>query len=158
MRVLIFVCCLLSFSVFAQSSKQIAQIKSVNEFMDQWHKDAANADTAFFEKIAPDGIYIGTDKGELWKRDEFKEWAKPFFKRKSAWDFKPLSRNIYFSDDGKYAWLDELLDTWMGVCRSSGVLHKKGKSWEIKHYQLSVTLPNDLAKDFIKMVEDFEQK
>ena len=126
--------------------------------MDQCHKDAANADTLFFDKMAKNGIYIGTDKSELWTRDEFKKWAKPFFDRKKAWDFKATSRNIYFSDDQRYAWFDELLDTWMGVCRSSGVLKRKGSSWEIEHYQLSVTLPNDITKDFINMVKEYEKK
>lgn len=143
-----------SFYMHAQD-KTIIQI---NQFVDQWHKDAANADTAYFDKMASNGIYIGTDKTELWARDEFKKWASPFFKRKSAWDFKATSRNVYLSDNKKMAWFDELLDTWMGPCRASGVLKKKGKSWEICHYQLSVTLPNDLTKDFIKMVKDFEKK
>ncbi|MCD6066407.1 MAG: hypothetical protein K0S33_1233 [Bacteroidetes bacterium] len=149
---------------FAQSKKTTASkvevnvTKEVNAFMDQWHQDAANADTVYFSKMAPDGIYIGTDKSELWKRDEFKKWSKPFFDKGKAWDFKATSRNVYFSEDGKYAWFDELLDTWMGVCRSSGVLHRKNATWEIKHYQLSVTLPNDITKDFIKMVNEYEKK
>ena len=150
-----------SFSnVLAQKidKKTEALTKDINTFMDQWHKDAANADTIFFDKMAPNGIYIGTDKTEIWKRDEFKKWAKPFFLRKSAWNFKATQRNVYFSDDKKYAWFDEQLDTWMGVCQSSGVLKRKGKTWEIEHYQLSVTLPNDVTKDFIKMVKEYEKK
>lgn len=134
------------------------QKKEINQFMDNWHLFAANADTLFFEMMAPNGVYIGTDKTEIWKRDEFKKWAMPFFKRKSAWDFKAIKRNIYFSNDTKYAWFDEQLDTWMGVCQSSGVLKRVGKTWQIEHYQLSVTLPNDITKDFIKMVKDYEKK
>ncbi|HEY1039954.1 MAG TPA: nuclear transport factor 2 family protein [Bacteroidia bacterium] len=130
----------------------------INTFMDQWHRDAANADTVYFDKMAANGIYIGTDKSEIWTRDEFKRWSKPFFDKKKAWDFKALKRNIYFSDDQKYAWFDEQLDTWMGVCQSSGVLHRKGSAWEIEHYQLSVTLPNDVTKEFIKMVKEYEKK
>ena len=132
--------------------------KEINDFMNQWHKDAANADTVFFDKMAENAVYIGTDKNELWTRTEFKKWAKPFFERKSAWDFKPTQRNIYFSDDKNYAWFDELLDTWMGVCRSSGVVKRKNNTWEISHYQLSVTIPNDAVKDFIKLVSAFEKK
>jgi hypothetical protein len=163
-RIALLLLCICGLASFAQKKKSIAAkdtaslAKEVNTFMNQWHKDAANADTVFFSKMAPDGIYIGTDKSELWKRDEFKKWAKPFFDRKKAWDFKAISRNVYFSEDASYAWFDELLDTWMGVCRSSGVLHRKGNSWEIKHYQLAVTLPNDITKDFIKMVQEYESK
>jgi len=154
---------LISINTFSQkksssASKEESIKKEINQFMDNWHLFAANADTLFFEMMAPNGVYIGTDKTEIWKRDEFKKWAMPFFKRKSAWDFKAIKRNIYFSDDKKYAWFDEQLDTWMGVCQSSGVLKRKGKTWEIEHYQLSVTLPNDVTKDFIKLVKDYEKK
>ncbi len=31
----------------------------------------------------------------------------------------------------------------MGTCRGSGVLEKKENSWKIKHYVLSVAIPND---------------
>ncbi len=150
---------LFSLTSLAQINKKDSLLKNeINLFMDNWHLFATNVDTLFFEMIAPNGIYIGTDKTEIWKRDEFKKWAMPFFKRKSAWDFKAIKRNIYFSDDKKYAWFDEQLDTWMGVCQSSGVLKRKGKTWQIEHYQLSVTLPNDVTKDFIKLVKDYEKK
>ena len=46
--------------------------KQVNAFVDAWHDDAANARMAYFDKIAPDGVYIGTDRTELWRRDAFK--------------------------------------------------------------------------------------
>lgn len=130
----------------------------INLLVDKWHLCAAKADTLFFDMMSDDGVYIGTDKTEYWTRDEFKKWAKPFFLRKSAWDFKAIKRNIYFSSDKKTAWFDEQLDTWMGVCQSSGVLVKQGKLWKISHYQLSITLPNDLTKNFIKMVQEFEAK
>ena len=150
---------LFSLTSLAQKNKKDSLLKNeINLFMDNWHLFATNVDTLFFEMIAPNGIYIGTDKTEIWKRDEFKKWAMPFFKRKSAWVFKAIKRNIYFSDDKKYAWFDEQLDTWMGVCQSSGVLKRKGKTWQIEHYQLSVTLPNDVTKDFIKLVKDYEKK
>jgi len=34
----------------------------INAFVDEWHQDAAHARPAYFDTIAPDGIYIGTDK------------------------------------------------------------------------------------------------
>jgi hypothetical protein len=34
----------------------------INAFVDEWHDDAAHARPAYFDKIASDGIYIGTDK------------------------------------------------------------------------------------------------
>ena len=44
---------------------------SVNTFMDDWHKLASNADVAYFDKIAKNGIYIGTDATVLWSKDVF---------------------------------------------------------------------------------------
>lgn len=125
----------------------------INSFINQWHSDAANADTAYFSKIAQNGVYIGTDKTEIWNKNEFQAWSKKYFDSGKAWSFKTISRNIYLSDNKDYAWFDELLDTQMGVCRSSGVLKRTETAWEITHYQLSVTLPNELMNDFIELVK-----
>ena len=37
----------------------------------------------------------------------------------------------------------------MGTCRGSGVLEKKDKKWKIKHYVLSVEIPNDDVQTII---------
>lgn len=127
---------------------------SVNHFVDQWHRDAAKADLAYFDKMAPVGAYLGTDPTENWTTSEFREWAGKYFKDGKTWDFKPLERTIYQSEDGRYVWFDELLDTWMGVCRGSGVLSAKGDSWQIEHYHLSMTIPNALTLKVIEMLEN----
>ena len=126
--------------------------------MDQWHKDAANADPVYFDKMAPNGIYIGTDKTEIWTRDQFKVWAKPFFDRKKAWAFTAIKRNVYFSQDKNYAWFDEQLDTQMGICQASGVIRRTAAGFEIEHYQLSLAVPNPLMDQFTKAVREFEAK
>lgn len=124
----------------------------VNEVMNAWHKAAATADEdVFFGSMTAEGIYIGTDKTELWLRDEMAEWAQKYFERDSAWDFKTIERNVYANASGDTAWFDEKLDTWMGVCRSSGVLEKTSGAWKIAHYHLSVTVDNDLIQDFLKL-------
>ena len=94
----------------------------VNNFIDNWHKAAAEADAmTFFGSMCEDGIYIGTEAGERWLRDELKEWSKKYFERESAWNFKSTAREIYFSDNMDIAWFEERLDTQMGVCHGSGV-------------------------------------
>ncbi len=128
-------------------------IASVNSFIDDWHNDASNADVAYFDKIAADGIYIGTDATELWTKDEFYLWSQKYFEKGKAWSFITIERNIYFSDDKQYAWFDELLNTGMGVCRASGVLLRNGDSWEIKHYHLSVAIPNEKMKEVKGVIE-----
>lgn len=125
---------------------------TIDQLINKWHQSAAVADEdVFFGFFAPDGIYIGTDKSEYWTPQELKEWSKKFFDRDSAWDFKPLNRHIYFSHDGSVAWFDEHLDTWMGTCKGSGVLEKINDEWMLKHYDLSIAVPNEKVQDFLKL-------
>jgi hypothetical protein len=128
--------------------------REINALMDNWHKAAATADeTIFFGSMTADAIYIGTDASERWLRDELKEWSKEYFSRDSAWSFTPMSRNITFSEDYATAWLDELLDTWMGPCRSTAVLAKMDDGWKIKYYHLSIAVPNDAVNDYLKIIK-----
>ncbi len=120
-------------------------IKTVLNF---WHKNAAEANFEnYFNSMSDKSIFIGTDASENWSLQEFKDFSKPFFDQGKAWDFTPLERNIYVYDNGELAWFDELLDTWMGVCRGSGVVIKNEGNWEIEHYVLSLTIPNDNIQD-----------
>lgn len=120
------------------------EIHTIDSLMNAWHHAAAIADEdAFFGRMTEDGIYIGTDPTERWLRDELKEWSKEYFKRETAWAFTPLSRNIIYTPGAQIAWLDELLDTWMGVCRSTAILKKMENEWMIVHYHLSIAIPND---------------
>ncbi|NOQ91343.1 MAG: hypothetical protein GQ552_01345 [Flavobacteriaceae bacterium] len=143
----IFILC--SVSLFSQNNREV---KSVNMVMNQWHKDVAAADfDAYFNKMTTNSIFIGTDVSEVWSKKQFEAFAKPYFKKKKTWDFTPMDRNIYFSKDLKTAWFDEILNTWMGLCRGSGVLIKEKNSWKIVHYVLSVTVPNDDIKVIIEV-------
>lgn len=126
--------------------------KEINVFMDSWHRAAAKADEKnFFGSMDSVSIYLGTDKTENWTKPVFEKWSAGQFKQEVAWDFKPYDRRIYFSKDREYAWFDELLDTWMGVCRGSGVLHWQNGKWKIKHYNLAVTIANEKIDKFIKI-------
>ena len=121
-----------------------ASITTIDSLVNLWHQAAAKADEdAFFGRMTGDGIYIGTDATERWLRDELREWSKEYFKKETAWDFKPLSRNITIGPGGQMAWFDELLDTWMGTCRSTGIMERFDGEWKIIYYHLSIALPND---------------
>lgn len=136
-----------------------ALTRQVNAFIDEWHDDAANARQAYFDKMAKDGVYIGTDRTELWVRDDFKAWAKKYFERKSAWSFKATRRNVYASPDKSVIWFDELLDTPnMGPCMASGVLRKTAKGFEIVHYQLSMAVPNEAAGQVTRLIGEHSKK
>ncbi len=130
--------------------------QEINDLMDAWHKAAAEADEdVFFDQtMTEDAIYLGTDASERWLRDELKEWSKKYFAKESAWSFTAKQRNIYFSNDGKTAWFEELLDTWMGDCRGSGVLEKTSMGWKLKHYDLSMLVPNDKVQTYLKLLKE----
>lgn len=133
------------------------ETKAINTFLDGWHVAAAKADyKGYFDKIADDGIYIGTDATENWNKKQFEAFSKPYFDKGKTWDFKALQRNVFFSKDGKTAWFNELLDTHMKACQGSGVLEKTGKDWKIKQYVLSMTFPNEAIDDIIPVKAKYE--
>ena len=134
-------------TVFGQAKKTQAPVdhkKNITLLLDTWHKDAAEANFKnYFDALTDDAIFIGTDATENWNKPAFQAFAKPYFDKGKAWNFTALERHVYFSADKKTAWFDELLDTQMKICRGSGVLVWANGQWKIKHYVLSMTVPND---------------
>ena len=129
--------------------------KEINLIMDKWHKAAAEADEdTYFPLMHEDCIYLGTDPGERWTKEEFISFAMPHFQKEKAWAFTANWRNVYFNDDYSIAWFEESLDTWMGECRGSGILVFTEEGWKIKHYNLSVTIVNDKIQGFIDLIKD----
>lgn len=145
---------LIGFNAFADKESAEEQI---NKTLDAWHKAAAEADfNNYFGMMAEDAIFIGTDPTENWNCKAFKAYAKPYFDKGKTWDFKSIQRNIFLDKSGKLAWFDELLNTQMKICRGSGVLVKVGSKWKIKHYVLSMTIPNDNTSEVIKIIAPIE--
>jgi hypothetical protein len=127
----------------------------INAVLDDWHQAAANADEDhYFKHFTADAVFLGTDATERWTRDEFRKWAKPYFAKGKAWNFKATRRNVAFAKDGTVAWFDEALDTPnLGPARGSGVLVWDGKTWKIAQYNLSVPIPNDAFAEVKKVIE-----
>jgi len=143
-------CLLVSFNIKSIDEKK--EQEKITLLLDNWHKAAAAANAKdYFGAMTEDSHFIGTDATENWNKTQFQAFAKPFFDKGNAWNFKPLQRHIYLSKDKKTAWFDELLDTWMKICRGSGVAVKVGNEWKIQHYVLSMTIPNDNTNDVIKI-------
>lgn len=140
------------------SIKDISSEKnSIDQILDNWHKAAAETNfDAYFNAMAEESIFIGTDATENWNKQEFMAFAKPYFDKGKAWNFTTLERHIYFSKDGKTAWFDELLNTQMKICRGSGILEKSNNQWKIKHYVLSMTIPNENTNEIIKIKAPIE--
>lgn len=129
---------------------------SIHQLLDNWHRAAAEADfDLYFDTMDSLSVFIGTDAEENWDKKAFMEFSKPHFDKGKAWAFTAIERNIYFSQQGDVAWFDELLNTWMGICRGSGVLEQRNGQWKLKHYVLSVTVPND---DMDQVIEAKKEK
>lgn len=132
--------------------------KEVDSFMTRWHDFAADSDARYFEAMTDNGVYIGTDKTERWKRADFQQWSQPYFDPGKGWDFNATSRNIQFSEEGQIAWVDELLETHMGVCRGSAVLSRRDSSWGIELYHLALTVPNDTLNTVKEIIAAYEKR
>ena len=144
----------LSFSSLAQDKKTKLYIDNQ---IKAWHQAASNADfKTYTDLMTEDAIFIGTDPTENWQGEEFLEFAKPYFDQGKAWSFSTLERHIFLSDDQQVAWFDELLDTQMGICRGSGVLVNLDGKWKIKHYVLSITIPNENVDQVKALKKEFE--
>jgi ketosteroid isomerase-like protein len=129
-----------------------AETEKIDQLIDNWHKAAAEADyTNYFGFMADNFIFLGTDPTERWNKEQFSGFCKPYFDKGQAWDFRKIERHIEISKDGKVAWFDEKISTWMKDCRGSGVLVKVGKEWKLAQYNLAVLIENDKIKEFIQL-------
>ena len=143
-----------SLSLFAQNEKNI-----IEDLLNQWHQAAANADQqTYFDFIAAGGIYIGTDATENWTKEEFFEWSRSYFENGKAWNFEANERNIYLSDKKNIAWFDEQLEFPGGILRGSGVMAKEKNGWKLKHYVLSLPVPNDKFKAVSAVISNKESE
>ena len=141
------------------AAQKNTSIKDLNQLLNNWHKAAAEANfQEYFSYMHEEAIFIGTDPTENWNTEAFKTFSKPYFDKGKAWSFTPLERNIFFSKNKKTAWFDELLDTQMKICRGSGVLEKVKGEWKIKHYVLSIAIPNEHTTEIVKTKEVFDNK
>lgn len=132
----------------------VTSLASINHVIDDWHHAASIADeNAYFGHAAPEFIFLGTDATERWDLASFRTFAHPYFAKGKAWTFAPRDRHVVIAGDGNTAWFDELLDSASyGECRGSGVVRLIDGEWKIAQYNLSIPIPNDLAKKFVEEI------
>jgi len=137
------------------AGREEAARAEIDRVLTAWHKAAAEADEiVYFGTLAPQAVFLGTDAGERWTKEEFEKWAAPYFQRSSAWIFRAEKRWITVAPDGRTAWFDELLYSesyW--TCRGSGVLRRIGGKWLICQYNLAFTIPNAVTREIKPLVE-----
>jgi len=125
----------------------IAQIsegkKQIAAMLDSFNVAAARAEyERYFNFYTADATFNGTDASENWDKAAYMAWAKPYFDKKTTWNFSSIKRNIYFGKYADMAWFEELLNTQMKICRGSGVVVKQGNEWKVQQYVLSTSIPN----------------
>lgn len=142
----------------SQTSEATSKEK-INRLLNSWHDAAAKADFEnYFNKMAVESVFIGTDPSENWNKPAFMAWSKPYFDKGKAWNFSTLERNIFLAEDCRLAWFDELLETQMGICRGSGVVAFEDGEWKIKHYVLSIEIPNENVDAVTALKKQFDNK
>jgi ketosteroid isomerase-like protein len=129
---------------------------AIEAVLDDFHNAASKADEPrYFSHTAPDFIFLGTDATERWDRDGFRAFAHPYFSQGKGWTFTPRERHVSVSQSGDAAWFDEKLDSASyGDCRGSGALRRIGGTWKIAQYNLTIPIPNDLAKDVVRQIRE----
>jgi hypothetical protein len=151
---------IISIAVLAQknTSGRLVNLTSeirLNSLMDNWHKNATLAKfDEYFAATSDNFVFYGTAPAEKWDKEAFKTFCKPYFDSTRTWRFTPSNRVWNFSKDGKTAWFDEDLQTWMLDCRGSGVCEKTKQGWKLAYYNLSVVIENEKIQEFIKLRKD----
>lgn len=143
-------------SLAATLALQADERTRLNVVLDDWHDAAADADEKrYFAAMAPGFVFLGTDATERWTLEQFRDFAHPYFEKGKAWTFLPRERNVMFSPDGQTAWFDEKLQSESyGECRGTGVALRMHGKWKIAHYNLTIPIPNDLAKTVVGMIRE----
>jgi hypothetical protein len=132
----------------------------INNLLDGFHHAAATADgTDYFDRFAPDGIFMGTDASERWTVAEFKAYAKPSFAQGRGWTYRKLERHIMLDATGQVGWFDEILDNdSLGRCRGTGVVTRHKNGWKLNHYSLTLLIPNSVADDVGALTQSVDRK
>jgi ketosteroid isomerase-like protein len=147
---------LLSFSAYANEKIALTTQHNIEHVLKSFHAAAANADSqAYFNLLTADAVFLGTDATERWEKPAFKAFVEPYFSKGSGWTYTPTAQNISLSQDGETAFFDELLlNESYGQCRGSGMLRLTAKGWKIAQYNLSIPLPNALAKEVVATIAE----
>ena len=136
------------------ATAQTEDVNAVSSVLDALHEAASDADyDGYFSLYTEDAVFLGTDATERWPISEFKEYTRARFSGGTGWTYHVTGRNIFISDDKNIAWFDESLENVnMGATRGTGVLVKRGSEWKITQYNLTVPIPNDLAREFVATI------
>lgn len=132
---------------FAKEKPSLASnaVELINNKMDDFHDAADKGDAArYLNHFAKDGVFMGTDDWERWPYEAFSKYVNKHFKEGKGWSYKPIKRHTSVSSQQAFAWVDEIVESakW-GRFRGTAVLEKIEQDWKLKHYSLTVLVPNE---------------
>lgn len=145
-----------------ESRERVTMEHEVLEVLDALHAAASKADgTAYFALYAPEAVFIGTDAGERWTKEEFRAYAEPYFSKGTGWTYVPRegARHVTVlpGAGGEVAFFEELLESEKyGTCRGTGVVRKIDGEWRVSQYHLTFPVPNDLAEKVTGEIKAWE--
>ena len=132
----------------------------INKTLDQFHQAAAQANAQeYLNLLTDDAIFLGTDAGERWTKKQFTAFVLPYFNQGKGWLYVAKERNISLLKNDVIAFFDEILvNKKYGVCRGTGVLIKTKQGWKISQYNLSIMIPNGVAIEVVKQINNYERQ
>ncbi|MCZ6754618.1 MAG: nuclear transport factor 2 family protein [Gemmatimonadetes bacterium] len=150
---------LLVLTPLAEAQAPVDDEQLVAATLNTLHQAASEADFNRYNGVfAANAVFLGTDATERWTRDQFMGYAKPYFDQGRGWTYVMVERHVSIAADGATAWFDERLDNASyGETRGSGVLIKESGEWKISQYNLTIPMPNDLAREFVDRIRREQQ-
>ncbi|MDE2877440.1 nuclear transport factor 2 family protein [Candidatus Palauibacter soopunensis] len=126
----------------------------VSATLDALHEAASEADfDRYFSLYAGEAVFLGTDATERWTREEFMDYTKARFDTGTGWTYHMLERHIAIAPGGGTAWFDERLENAnLGETRGSGVLVMEEGAWKIAQYNLTIPIPNEMAREVAQRI------
>jgi len=120
----------------------------VEAVLRSWHLAASQGlFEDYFDTMTGDAVFLGTDPGERWRKDEFMAYAREPFADGDGWTYEPIDTRVALSRDATVAWTDELLEHELyGVLRGTGVLEQVEGQWKIAHYSLTFLVPTRTSR------------
>jgi len=137
------------------SDERNQSVRDVNKLLDSFHKAASVADeTGYLGCMDDDAVFLGTDGSELWTKNEFALFVKPYFSKGIGWTYIPKDRAVHISQENKFAWFSEkLFNEKYGELRGTGVLRKNKSGWKIVQYNMVFVIPNSCSKSVVDLMK-----
>ena len=140
--------------LFPQTDNSVNEVETV---LNNLHLYASQGNSKkYIDLFANNAVFFGTDISERWNKKAFDVYATKRMSTGTGWTYFMKERHIFFSDDGKTAWFDEILISKVyGDFRGTGVLKLVGNKWGIAQYNLLLPIPNHLLKKYALEIKEF---